>query len=207
MVKKYLLLLVLVLIGGTSFSKDRLVTWDAPQGVALNDDFTVKVRQQGGKWITLSTYLIKVDEVREGKHHVENASMVTFDFTGTVEVAVTCNREKVNMARVRPLSYNIPFQIKDNTILFSLERPGNLSVEVNGDIFHNLHLFANKPEENIPDKNDPNVIYYGPGIHEIADGELKVPSGKTVYLAGGSVLMGRVLMRMSTMSNWWEEVL
>lgn len=194
MVKKYLLLLVLVLIGGTSFSKDRLVTWDAPQGVALNDDFTVKVRQQGGKWITLSTYLIKVDEVREGKHHVENASMVTFDFTGTVEVAVTCNREKVNMARVRPLSYNIPFQIKDNTILFSLERPGNLSVEVNGDIFHNLHLFANKPEENIPDKNDPNVIYYGPGIHEIADGELKVPSGKTVYLAGGSVLMGRVLM-------------
>ena len=120
--------------------------------------------------------------------------MVTFDFTGTVEIAVTCNREKVNMARVRPLSYNIPFQIKDNTILFSLERPGNLSVEVNGDIFHNLHLFANKPEENIPDKNDPNVIYYGPGIHEIADGELKVPSGKTVYLAGGSVLMGRVLM-------------
>lgn len=64
MVKKYLLLLVLVLIGGTSFSKDRLVTWDAPQGVALNDDFTVKVRQRSGKWITLSTYLIKVDEVR-----------------------------------------------------------------------------------------------------------------------------------------------
>lgn len=42
MVKKYLLLLVLVLIGGTSFSKDRLVTWDAPQGVALNDDLQLK---------------------------------------------------------------------------------------------------------------------------------------------------------------------
>lgn len=26
---------------------------------------------------------------------------------------------------------------------FSLSRPRNLSVEVNGDIFHNLHLFAN----------------------------------------------------------------
>lgn len=187
-------MLILLLIGNTAFSRDKLVTWDAPLGVALNEDFTVKVRQPGRNWITLSTYLIKVDEVREAKHHIENASMVTFDFAGTVEVAVTYNRGKVSMAKVRPLSYDVPFQIMDNTITFSLKRPGNLSVEVNGDIFHNLHLFANKPEENIPDRNDPNVIYYGPGIHEVDNGELKVPSGKTVYLAGGSVLMGRVMI-------------
>lgn len=194
MLRKYLFLLILVLIGNTAFSRDKLVTWDAPFGVALNEDFTVKVRQPGGNWITLSTYLIKVDEVREAKHHIENASMVTFDFAGTVEVAVTYNRGKVSTAKVRPLSYDIPFRIMDNTITFSLKRPGNLSVEVNGDIFHNLHLFANKPEENIPDKSDPDVIYYGPGIHEVDNGVLKVPSGKTVYLAGGSVLMGRVLI-------------
>ncbi|WP_294548008.1 glycosyl hydrolase family 28 protein [uncultured Bacteroides sp.] len=194
MVKRYLLLLVLFLIGNIVCAQDKLVTWNAPDGVALNKDFTVKVRQQGGQWITLSTYLIKVDEVRGTKHNVENASMVTFDFSGTVEVAVTYNRGKVNTARVRPLSYDITFQIKNNTVLFSLNRPGNLSVEVNGDIFHNLHLFANQPEENIPDKNDPNVIFYGSGIHKVENGELKVSSGKTVYLAGGSVLMGRVLI-------------
>ena len=99
-------MLILVLTGNTAFSIDKLVTWDAPIGVALNKDFTVKVRQPGGDWITLSTYLIKVDEVREAKHHIENASMVTFDFAGTVEVAVTYNQGKVSTAKVRPLSYD-----------------------------------------------------------------------------------------------------
>ena len=194
MMRKYLLLLGLVLIGSSAFPKDKLITWAAPQGAALNEDFTVKVRQQGGKWITLSTYLVKVDEVRETKHHVENASMVTFDFMGTVEVSVTYNRGKVNEARVRPLSYDIPFQIQKNTVLFSLDKPRNLSVEVNGNIFHNLHLFSNQPETDIPDKNDSKVIYYGPGVHTLENGELKVPSGKTVYLAGGAVMMGRIVM-------------
>jgi hypothetical protein len=65
---------------------------------------------------------------------------------------------------------------------------------VNGDIFHNLHLFANPLETDVPDKNDPDVLYYGPGLHTPENGELKVPSGKTVYLAGGAVLAGRVIM-------------
>jgi putative transmembrane protein len=194
MMRKYILLLFLVLAGHTVFAESELVTWCAPQGVDLNDDFTVRVRKQGQDWITLPTYLVKVDEVRETRHHVENASMVTFDFSGNVEVAVTYNRGTVNVARVRPLSYNIPFQVKGNTVYFSLNRPGNLSVEVNGDIFHNLHLFANPLETNVPDKNSPDVIYYGPGVHDIPNGVLKVPSGKTVYLAGGAVLMGRVVI-------------
>ena len=57
--------------------------------------------------ILLSTYLVKVDEVKNTKHHIENASMATFDFSGTVEVAVTYNKRKVNTARIRPLSHNI----------------------------------------------------------------------------------------------------
>ena len=60
--------------------------------------------------------------------------MATFDFTGKVEVAVTYNWGEVQTAKVRPLSYDIPFQINGNTVTFTLERPRNLSVEVNGDI-------------------------------------------------------------------------
>lgn len=187
-------MLIILLTGELAFAENKLVTWDAPQGVDLNDDFLVQVRQQGGKWITLPTYLVKVDEVRETRHHVEKASMSMFDFSGIVEVAVTYKKGIVNTAKVRPLSYDVPFRIKKNTILFSLDRPRNLSVEVNGDIFHNLHLFANPVEKNIPDKNEPNVIYYGPGVHALENGVLKIPSGKTVYLAGGAVLMGRILI-------------
>jgi hypothetical protein len=120
--------------------------------------------------------------------------MSYFDFSGDVEVAVTFNKGDVRSARVRPLSYGIEPKINGNTLTFKLNRPLNLSVEVNGDIFHNLHLFANRIDEFIPDRKDTSLIYFGPGIHQIEGGKLKVPSGKTVYLAGGAILMGQVLI-------------
>lgn len=167
----------------------------APQGISLNNDFIVKVRPEGkSKWVLVPTYLVKVDEVRETKHHVEHASMATFDFSEKVEIAVTYNKGEIDSARVRPLSYDIPFTIEGNTLQFSLEKPANLSVEVNGDIFHNLHLFANPLDTFEVDKKNPDLIYFGPGIHRFEGGEFRIPSGKTVYVAGGAVMMGRMLI-------------
>lgn len=167
----------------------------APQGISLNNDFTVKVRPEGkSKWVIVPTYLVKVDEVRETKHHVEHASMATFDFSEKVEIAVTYNKGEIDSARVRPLSYDIPFTIEGNTLQFSLEKPANLSVEVNGDIFHNLHLFANPLDTFKVDKKNPDLIYFGPGIHRFEGGEFRIPSSKTVYVAGGAVMMGRMLI-------------
>lgn len=166
-----------------------------PQGISLNDDFTVKVRPEGkSKWVLVPIYLVKVDEVRGTKHHVEHASMATFDFSEKAEITVTYNKGKIDSARVRPLSYDIPFTIEGNTLQFSLEKPANLSVEVNGDIFHNLHLFANPLDTFEVDKKNPDLIYFGPGIHRFEGGEFRIPSGKTVYVAGGAVMMGRMLI-------------
>lgn len=120
--------------------------------------------------------------------------MATFDFSEKVEIEVTYNKGKIDAARVRPLSYDIPFTIEGNTLQFSLEKPANLSVEVNGDIFHNLHLFANPLDTFKVDKKNPDLIYFGPGIHRFEGGEFRIPSGKTVYVAGGAVMMGRMLI-------------
>lgn len=167
----------------------------APQGISLNNDFTVKVRPEGkSKWVLVPTYLVKVDEVRGTKHHVEHASMATFDFSEKVEIEVTYNKGKIDSARVRPLSYDIPFMIEGNTLQFSLEKPANLSVEVNGDLFHNLRLFANPLDTFKVDKKNPDLIYFGPRIHRFEGGEFRIPSGKTVYVAGGAVMMGRMLI-------------
>jgi len=118
--------------------------------------------------------------------------MASFDFTGTVEVSITYTKGAIQSARVRPLSYGMTPLVKGNTIVFSLQQPRNLSVEVNGDIFHNLQLFANSIETTRLDPNDPNVIYYGPGVHRV--GRVSIPSGKTVYLAGGSLVEGALLV-------------
>lgn len=169
--------------------------YPAPKGVNLNDDFSVKVRVPGQEWQKLDDYLIKVDEVKTTAHAPQNTSMASFDFNGKVDVSVTSNHGDIKSARVRPLSYRIVPEVKGNTLTFSLSQPKNLSVEVNGDIFHNLQLFANPIETNRPSQKDTNVIYFGPGIHEIPSAVLKVPSGKTVYLAGGAVLRGQILIK------------
>lgn len=128
----------------------KIVTYPAGKDVVTIDDFSVSVRQAGGNWLPVAVYPVKVDEVRDTKHHVETASMAYFDFDGKpVEVRVV-SKKSVDSTRVRPLSYDITPDVKGDTLLFSLSQPRNLSVEVNGDIFHNLHLFANPIDKNRP---------------------------------------------------------
>ena len=192
---KLKLLSLIILSASFSYANNKLDTWPAPAGAALNTDFSVKVRQSGQDWIELPAYLIKVDEVRNTKHNEEKASMSYFNFSGEVEVAVTYNKGAIEKARVRPLSYQITPDVNGNTMTFKLNTPRNLSIEVNGDIFHNLHLFANPVEEFVPTTKDKNVIFFGPGIHRFENDRFEVPSGKTVYVSGGAVLMGQVIIK------------
>jgi hypothetical protein len=189
--------LVTIVTAGNLFAtgseNTKLKAYTAPAGAILNNDFKVRVRIPGQNWQSLPTYLVKVDQVKGVNHHVENASMSYFDFSGVVELDVTF-KGPVQSARIRPLSYSINSEIHGNTIHFKLVKPANLSLEVNGDIFHNLHLFANPVEAFIPDPKDTSVLFFGPGIHEVPGGILEVPSGKTVYLAGGAVLKAQVLL-------------
>ena len=89
------LLLVVHLLVGFHFilhAQNHLVVYPAPDEVDLKKDFTVKVREVGKEWQWVDVYPVKVDEVRQTKHHVELASMGYFDFSGQVEVSVTYNK-------------------------------------------------------------------------------------------------------------------
>lgn len=189
--KQLFLLGAMLALCFTLHAQDALVTYPAPEGASLKDDFTVKVRQTGGEWQQVATYGVKVDEVRGNRHHVEIASMGYFDFSGEVEVAVTSNKTDIDSARVRPLAHGIRPDIAGNTLTFKLDRPSNLSIEINGDIFHNLHLFANPIDKRKPKKSkSKNLIYFGPGLHQLPGDSLAVPSGSTVYIAGGAIVRG-----------------
>lgn len=188
------ILAILLILAQPVQSASKLITAEAPAGAMLNDDFSIKVRLQGQSWQDVPSYLVKVQGVEGLKRTEENASAAYFDFEGEAEVSVTYNKGVIDTARIRPLSYGIEPRITGNTLTFTLDRPRNLSVEVNGDIFHNLHLFANPPDEFIPDPANPDLIYFGPGVHRPASEELKIPSGKTVYIAGGAVVKCRLVV-------------
>ena len=155
------------------------------------NDFSVEVCQDGGRWLPVDVYPVKVDRVDEKGHNVEVASMAYFDFDGTVKVRIVSHKEKVNRARVRPLSNQIIPVCMGDTVTFSLTHPCNLSVEVNGDIFHNLHLFANPIDKSRPSEKEINkalkkkgktdLIYFGPGTHHLPNDTLWLSR----FLVGG----------------------
>jgi hypothetical protein len=171
----------------------QLHVFAAPEGVELNNSFTVQVRLVGKQhWQRLTAYNVKVHKMENLLGSEENSSLAYFSANGKVEVAVQLNKGALQTARIRPLSYGIIPRVEGNTLYFALDKPCNLSVEVNGDIFHNLHLFANPIYESV-DSLAKNVIYFKPGLHELKDGRLKVPSHTTVYIAGGAFVKGKIL--------------
>lgn len=187
-------LFLLLLLGCTlPAAAQRLVIHPVPRGIYYamhNDDYTVRVRIPGGEWQDLYEYKVKVDMDAPSE-----ASMVTFDFDGEVEVMVKKNNGTVRDVAVRPLSAGVKPRLRGNVVTFRLDRPRNLSVEFDGDKHRNLHLFANAPEEDVPAPDAPGVLYFGEGVHTPPEGSdgFPVASDTRVYLAPGAVVKGALL--------------
>ena len=83
-----------------------------------NDDYTVRVRVPGGAWQDLYEYNVKVDLDKP-----QDASMVYFNFDGTVEVAVQKNNGMFSKVTVRPDAKGIKPVVRDGIAYFTLRRP------------------------------------------------------------------------------------
>ncbi len=117
------------------------------------------------------------------------ASWTSFDLHGACEVRIRRLGGPVETAVVRPLSAGIQPRIEDGEVVLRLDRPRKLCVECDGDLTDVLFLFANEPETEVPSVDDPNVVWFGPGVHEIGKFyELKPAT--TYYLAPGAFLKG-----------------
>lgn len=197
---------------------NELKVYHAPTGAIGKNDFEVRVRIPGGEWQELFVYEVKLD-----MHDVRRASMVYFDMRGIVEIEIACLMQNADRVAIRPLSAAVPYAAEANRIAITLDRPRKLSIEVNGDRFGNLHLFANPLEEDAPRPDDPGVlplkpaihrtediyrlaaapmettgeppkvIYFAPGMHYLEETILRIPSGMTVYIAGGAIVVGSLV--------------
>lgn len=193
---------------------NKLIVYEAPEGIPMRPVFKVRASVLGGDWLALPVYEAKVD-----MHEVRLASTASFDMQGIINVEIEYNGEPVEAVVIRPLSAGILHKRKGNIIRFTLDRPYKLSIEINGNRFNNLHLFANNLETDAPQLNDPGVlllmpaihrtediyrlaeqqatsnpelprvIYFAPGMHYLEETILRIPSDTTVYIAGGAVVV------------------
>jgi len=118
----------------------------------------------------------------------EEAAFAYFDAAGPVTVEVTSKRP-VDRVAIRPTSFGIQPERDGDRIVLRMAQPRHVTVEVNG-THQALHLFASPPEKDPPEPGDPNVRYFGPGVHR--PGRITLQSNETLYVAGGAVVYGSV---------------
>lgn len=117
-------------------------------------------------------------------------SVLQNDFSGPVKIRVRRLQESFRDCQIRPSTYSIPLtKIDSRTVEFSLPSfdKRKVSLEFDGDRFHNLVIFANKPYEKAP----LGSIYYGPGVHNA--GKIYLSEGQTLFLDYGAYVYGQVI--------------
>ncbi len=154
--------------------------------------YEVTVIQEGK---SLASYVYK--SVREGgdatRFSTDANHWTSFSFSGAVRVRIKLlDGSAVNRAIIRPLSRNIGAEVSNATVSFALDAPANVYVEMDSQPRQPLFIFANPAETGVPDKATENTIYFGPGVTDLGKQPFEVPAGKTVYLAGGAYVKGRL---------------
>ena len=167
----------------------RVITWPAPEGEAASPDFTVEV---DGCPVFVYAARVRAEIVQHPGlwTHApdcagERASFAIFDIAGPVTVTVRPARP-FRTAAVLPDRTGITPEMADGGVRFIVEQPRHLTVLLDDCDASPLHLFISEPETDVPRPDDPDVIYFGPGFHQVDT--LPIRSGHTVYLAGGAIV-------------------
>jgi hypothetical protein len=185
--------------------------------------FTSQVRTPGGTFSNLFTYSARV--MKSGLTDTTTpVGFVMFDTSGPVELRVTYNGGTVNSAKVWPQAYGITPSINGNVITIPLSGPQNVEVEINGDMYNSLQIFANPLETNIPSPTDPNVMFFRAGLHAYGNDPritretvpthygggtatqdvVYVPSGATVDIQGGAIVQAQIKTNPFLNQTGWQ---
>ncbi|MFC1713052.1 glycosyl hydrolase family 28 protein [Candidatus Poribacteria bacterium] len=184
-------------IAGKSESVPEVMTYDAPPDMECAPDFKVKVNGED-----VFVYDSPV------------APYATFSFSGNISVEVTAIpgvvfgeeqtyttwgktikakalKEDIEEVDIRPKRLDLKSSLNGNTISFDLDRPCNLSVEINKNLTRPLFLFANPLEKDAPVPDAEGIRYFEGGkIHHV--GTISLKDNETVYIAGGAVVRGSI---------------
>ncbi|MCQ2432591.1 MAG: glycosyl hydrolase family 28 protein [Clostridia bacterium] len=87
---------------------------------------------------------------------------------------------------IRPKSLGIvPELLSPTKVRFTMPEPVYCTVEPY-ERHEALHLFIDREDYSLSDTGDPSVLYYGPGVHEV--GQIELKDGQTLFLDEGAVV-------------------
>ncbi|CAG8084983.1 unnamed protein product [Penicillium salamii] len=179
--------------------------YDNPPGLLINHDFTIHVQPTGGDarigWTQVAVYAIELANAstvsNNFNHH--SVALASFDLSRPVRVRVTYTAGPVKSAVIRPQSRSIGCHLLENEVTFTLDHAQDVMLELDGNKWKALHLLTNTIVPDAPTEDATDLWYFGPGINQgaaysrVTDGvNLMVPSGTTVYLAGGAFVTCRI---------------
>lgn len=137
-----------------------------------------------------SRFSVTVDRQPVFTHAAEVADFAMFAIRGPVQVRIACE-QPVTSAVVRPLSRKIVPQWEAKSVRFTVDGPGPLSMEINGQIRPALLLFIDPPEDLPPPPDAAKIVRFAGGqLHEA--GEIRLANDQTLYLEPGAVVRGTV---------------
>jgi hypothetical protein len=110
-----------------------------------------------------------------------------FFVDGPTDITVT-SATPITSYSIRPYHKEIAGTVEGNQLTFRVSEPEMLMVTIND--YKPLCLFQTPPETDVPSPDDPNVLYFPQGTHEV--GLLSPKSGQTIYLEQGAWVKGWV---------------
>jgi len=164
-------------IGAAKAQNNNVVTYPAPESEAVQTGFSVYANGQ-----KVDIYKALSPQFEGGEYY-----FAMFDFEGTVEVKINSNRN-LEKSEIFPDKFKV-LSKKKNELVFSADKPFNASI-LHEERVMPLIIFGNPVERDIPNKDDPNVVYFGAGVH--VQKKIALKSNQTLYIAGGAVVKSRI---------------
>ncbi len=172
-------------LGQGAGSETLLTLYDGPQTMTSSETALISAN---GQMLFVYDVMVNHQHIWSDNTMPSSTPMTYFDFSGSValDIQMPGLSKAVESAQILPSASGIVPTVADGHVKFTVTEPGQYTVVFNGDVNKAVHIFANPIETDVPDFNDPNVFYIGPG--EWTMDAIALTDGQTLYLSGGAVL-------------------
>jgi len=188
-------------LGTSSSAISEVVSYPVPAGVDAYDDAELYVN---GEKVTMTAVMVNLSQTWDGlaPDRVEVGTAI-LRMRGsaffTVKALSYDLQSFSTYTKIRPLERGVTpsFDLADNAFSFTINKPGQYTIEPCGDRTKTIHLFIDDLDQS-PAMDETSPLYFGPGLHNASNDSrltnnstITLHSKDTVYLDYGAVVRGR----------------